>query len=371
MKMLISMALCLFTFAAQAAEYTVSLIGTETYANTQWEATGINDKGQIFGTCQVNLYSQSVSTIFLFDKKSNINFIRDEDYGWIYPVTVNNGSQIIGYGQRPFIWSKALGFHSLDIFNSINLQLTDLNDLGQIIGSYYVDAYGDPKILPYPPVQSSEERPFLWDNGIAKDMGWGSEFAQQIEALGYHVMGITLMSINNKGELAGCFHFGKYNEKQQRFVSAGYRTFFWDGDIHEISLPTSLQYQPYRMQLNNRGVVLLRTDNESYLWSLEKGLQPLVGFNGDKLNDSSVVLGYKNDISGGVPAIWREGNVTTIADLLGVENIYNMAPPYSDNYAIERLDSIVDLNNNGQIVCNGWLWGERHPCLLEPIKKTP
>ena len=41
----------------------------------------------------------------------------------------------------------------------------------------------------------------------------------------------------------------------------------------------------------------------------------------------------------------------------------------SDNYAIESLTSISDINNKGQIPCMGSIWGDQFPCLLEPIKK--
>jgi hypothetical protein len=41
--------------------------------------------------------------------------------------------------------------------------------------------------MTYSSAQDGEKRPFMWDNGAIIDMGTGSEFAQEIEALGYAI----------------------------------------------------------------------------------------------------------------------------------------------------------------------------------------
>ena len=116
-----------------------------------------------------------------------------------------------------------------------------------------------------------------------------------------------------------------------------------------------------------------RTVETTSLWDIEKGLQPLLDFNGIDFNDESTVLGFiKRHLCcreyREIPAIWKDGRCFTIAELLGIESIDSISTPYSDNYSIERIISAVAINNKGQIVCEGWMWGEKQPCILEPIK---
>ena len=109
----------------------------------------------------------------------------------------------------------------------------------------------------------------------------------------------------------------------------------------------------------------------TYLWDNETGLQILPDFYGNLLNDSSIVLGYQrkytccNDYVE-IPGIWKENHFITLAELLGVSDIRNMAPSFADDYEIEGIDQVISMNNKGQIICQGYLWGESHPCILEP-----
>lgn len=350
MLRILSVIFCCLSFMSFANEYKVSLLGLGSSPDIQCSVAAINDKGQILGSYNETL-NYNKSKIYLLDSKNGLTLIEAKDQA-VYPITMNNVGQVLGHGNKPFIWSKALGLRWLDIFNSTYVKATDLNDLGQIIGSYQL-------------VGSNEAmRPFMWDYGVVTDMGPGSDFSKSIESLGFHIMEIQLMSINNKGELAGYFAYGKYNEKKKKYVRVGYECFYWDGEAHIIPLPVFLVQEPNLMKVNNHGAVLICDFYGNYFWRLEQGLETINNFSGSAINDSNTVLGWSSG-----PAIWKDGVIISIGDLLGVADIEHLAPLYSDDYAIEKLTNFMDINNKGQILCLGYIWGDTYPCLLEPIKK--
>lgn len=387
MNIIISALICFSTLMlpliATAANYKVSMIGTESITGMQWSVTGINNKGQVYGSCTEYVpYQNSKQSLFICDDKNVFELIDGTDHQknyYLNPSAANNNGWVVGHwnGQSSsFIWSKALGLRAFDVDGYFKSSLTKndtnnfstpiaLNDLGQVIGTYYTHSRGN--------------RPFLWDNGVLCEMGIGSEFAQQFEELGFHVIDIKLTAINNKGELGGYLQYGKYNEKKKIYVPAGYKTFFWDGVPHILPLPSDIE-APEVVKLNYNGVVLVRIripDRENvhnqvtYLWDIENDLQILPDFHGNTLNDSSIVLGTIRQYTccrewEEIPAIWKEGCCITLAELLGVSNIRNIAAPYSESYEIERIDQVISINNKGQIVCIGCLWGESHPCILAP-----
>jgi hypothetical protein len=171
-------------------------------------------------------------------------------------------------------------------------------------------------------------------------MSENSDFAKQFENLGFHIMDIKLKAINNKGELAGYFEFGKYNEKKKSFVRAGYKTFFWDGNPHILPLNSDSDY-PEVVKLNYNGVVLVRDNTwnrlnnqniqTTYLWDIENGIRIIDDFYGYNLNDSSTVLGFQKKYTYcrdyvEIPAIWKDGYCITLSELLGVSDIHEIAP---------------------------------------------
>jgi len=354
---------CFLSFPSFANEYKVSLLGLELIPEAQRRVISINDKGQVLGSYQDSHDYRSI--IYLFDSKNGLTFIEAKDQS-LFPTTTNNLGQVLGFGNKPFIWSKTFGLRWLDIFNSTCVQAQDINDLGQIIGSYQ-------------PVGSNEAmRPFMWDYGVVTDMGPGSEFSKSIEFLGYHIMEIRLMSINNKGELVGYFAYGKYNEKKKKYVRVGYECFYWDGDMQILPVPVELTSPPNTMSVNNHGSIMISIEQwisyTTYLSNVEVGFIKIPNFFGRVLNDANIILGYEhidhpNLVDCTAQVVWRNGVVSSISELLGVTDINQLAPSYSDNYDIEALSDFVDINNKGQIPCTGFIWGDAYPCLLEPIKK--
>lgn len=335
-----------------AAEYEASLIEMNNSPDYCLTVRTINDKGLIVGSCQNITKPSAASEIFFYDIKDGFRILKMNDQHSCYPISINNAGQVLGYSHKPFFWSKTLGFRWIEVFNSNSVGVTEFNDLGQIIGNYYLN---------------NRDRPFLWEYGVAMDMGPGSEFASQFEVLGYHVMEIRLLTINNKGELAGVFCYGKYNQKTKKYVTVGQKLFFWDGDVHVLPIEHS---SVSTMSLNNKGELMICGDY-TCIWNIMEELIYIPGFKGRKINDQSVVLGSAISEEETLPAIWKNGSVNTIAQLLDVENVLDIGPPYSDDYLIEGLYGFEDLNNQGQLLCTGTIWGDPYPCLLSPIKAAP
>ena len=387
-----------FSHALCAAEYKVSLVGTEGISNPSFSGTYINDNGQVFGTInyQYVYISDQKKGLSIFSEdnisgkvKKNLDkvdkttdFDDDDDYhdydddtsdkevkftpclnSYEGHLIFNNNNQMLvkGYWGAACLWNPVSGLQSINVFNNSDVQTIDLNDSGQVIGGYQ-KTYG-----------RGDLRPFFWDNGVATDMGPGSEFTQKFEAVGYHVMDIKLTSLNNKGEITGHFTVGKYNAKQNRYVEIGKRLYFyWNGSINIIPLQT--KRDNLEMKLNNTGSVLINIGYKTYLWNIENGLQEIPDFYGYDFNDSNVILGklydydYHNDEERVYPVIWKKGSFTKISELLNKKDLSDLAPAYSDSFDVEEIKEISGINNKGQIVAMGLVWGEWHPCIIEPIE---
>lgn len=351
-------------------EYKLTSTGAELIIDQydiDWNIDGITDNSKMFGKIWKSENHQRKSDeIFTFDQKNGFIFFGQSA---ICSLVANNVGQLVGYGYfnkigewKIFIWSKALGFHFLDIKGfDVNNNLK-LNDLSQVIGftstwngEYYLD------------------KSFIWDNGVITKIEPDTEFAYQFESLGFHVMSIRLMGLNNKGELIGYIGHGKFNEKQKKYVLTGYQAFFWDGDIHLISLPKNIKFPLEKMIVNHKGTVLLNTYNETYLWDRETGVKLIPNFKGYAMNDNEIIIGTignppceGNEDS--IPAIWKDEKIIRVAQLLGVDDVKNLAPAFSDNYAIEAIKEVHGLNNKAQMTCKGLIWGKWYPFILEPSK---
>ena len=187
---------------------------------------------------------------------------------------------------------------------------TDFNDKGQVIGGCYPDN---------PTGIHSDSRPFFWGNGVVADMGPGSEFSKNIECLGYHVVHIQLISINNMGEIAGYFAFDNNNGIKNKSGIFGCEAFFWNGNLHILPIPEPLKDQPQLLHVNDIGSVLLYNGGpDTYLWSVEEGLVVIHNFLATSFDDSSNII-LRNSESG--PAVWNNGVITVIDSEIIPKNI--------------------------------------------------
>jgi len=203
-------------------------------------------------------------------------------------------------------------------------------------------------------------------------MGIGSEFVKQIESCGYNLTNIQLKSINNSGHIVGYLTCGKYNEKTKKYVGIESFPFYWDGTIHIIPVALSINFpreDDFKIKINNNGSVLIVPygDTTSYIWSKENGLKIISDLEGKAINDLNVVLGHNS--------ICVDNKTIAFSELLGINDIYDMAPPYSDTFSIERIaigrEAVLEINNKGQIFCMGYMWGVWYPCILNPKGISP
>lgn len=214
------------SIAAYAIEYKFSLLGTETMGEIHYwkygRHFGINDKGQMFGVC---LCEEKYSVYFIDQPKERVTFIHSNNQS-LNPIALNNLGQIVGTvlesvkNNSLFLWSEDLGLKKINILNSEDARPIALNDCNQILGVYKTD--------------DNKFRQFLWNNGLVNDIGIGSEFVKQIESYGYNLTNINSTSINNNGDIIGYLTYGKYNEKQNKYVSTESFPFYWDGNFHII-----------------------------------------------------------------------------------------------------------------------------------------
>ncbi len=216
----------------------------------------------------------------------------------------------------------------------------------------------------YQPKGAVDSRPFKWDNGVVSDLGVGSKFAQKFESIGVYPLKIQVETINNRGELAGFVDCGKFNLLTGKYTLVKREVFFGDGELHLVEFP--LSSYTYKIKLNNVSELLCVTgDYMSYLWNLGTGLKSVDGLHGIDFNDRQIVLGYlRLDNGDSVPGLWINNKIMTLAQLLNVEDIHHLAQPYSPSFEPESIDSVVGINNKGQIAGECSVWGDRYPCIL-------
>lgn len=369
-----------FSSILDSSEYKISLVGTEclvdvfvNYENYEDNISiGINDNGQVFGI----LNKKNTTEMYICDPQKGISLINQAMIGlsssdWQpYKLILNNNNQILfGDGEKIYLYDLISGLQIIDPISNLQAmenspiygysQPMSFNDKGQIIGK--IEFYGNNGYYAH--------RPFFWENGTIIDMGPNSKFSQEFEKKGYYILDLRLNSLNNKGEIAGEFTYGKFNERKNEYVKIGKKAFFWNDEIHVISLPADSNNFA-KIKLNNKGTVLILTETNyeknSYIWNLEQGLKEVSGFMACDLNDENIILGQSKYMNR--PAIWKDGYHISIAQLLGNKDLSNLAPPYSDTYEVERIEKIIGLNNKGQILGIGYVWGEYHPCIIEPNK---
>lgn len=355
---------CFIKLSLTCAEYSANFIGTESLSTVCSACFDMNNEEQFSGV--------SDSKILFIDKNNGIYFLDKKDikdsngnslgiYDYFGNTLINNDEKLVCSCSRgSFTFDKKSGIQWIKGIHNV----IAVNDFDQIIAE----------------TNSSPRRPCLWNNGEIIDMGLGSELSQQIEYHGYHVMNINLKAINNNGEIAGTFEYGKFNEKNKKWYQIGSQPFFWNGYAHIISI-SGISLHGATVKLNNQGVVMIPSwDNnevKTFLWDIHNGLQQIRGFSGSDLNDTGWILGRmvigKDDHGEDkyAEALWRDGMATSLEELLSIKDLDNLSPRYSDSYSIERIYNFRKINNKGHILCDGQLWGEAHPCILMPKKLTP
>lgn len=276
-------------------------------------------------------YTKNVGGFFILDELNQMSLIQipDEHLGedlFSYNVFLNNSNQAVI--QSIFYWYFYDQNYEIQKFSKTFNEINCLNDLGQILINNSMDKTA--KILSNDGVSE-----------INQDSELGKKLKKMIFFDSNH---IELHQINNSGVILGEFkndHYGSF--------------FAWDGQLHLFHFIDSKRIS--KNSLNNQGVIMLSIprDNRTVLWDKKDGYREITDFLGDKLNDSSTIVGnitikghfpWEDKL---VPAVWQEGEIIMFSDLLG-----------QDFSNIE----IVDINNNGQILFSYKEEGKKSFCVM-------
>ncbi len=219
--------------------------------------------------------------------------------------------------------------------------MCDLSD------SYYIGCYK----------KNNTNYQFLYNERNLVNLDVNSDFSKHFEKIGYSPTNIWLRSVNNKGQVAGLFSYGRYDYNLRKFVTVGEEVFFWDGHIiHIIPLPKAPTKGAF-VKLNNVGSLLVYTydTKTTFFWNERRGIQSIPGFTGHKINDLNVIIG-EDDIK--TPLIWKEGEVLNLSEMLG----WDVSISYC--YGINKFN---DINNKSQILCTN---PSNVVYIIEPINST-
>jgi hypothetical protein len=323
--------------------YQISIIESE---NMIW--TGLSDpkickfnnKCQIFGYCSKK--NDSVKKAFMLSNNI-LSYFDLPDFR--YYNTTHEAVNQIGHFfltdlNSSYLCNMETGEkEKIDLPVGMRPFVTSLNDEDEIIFNQYYQEY------------------YIWKKGIIEILGNPKAIKEELEQFGFRkIKNICLCEKNSKGEMIGYFEN----------VSNEY--FFWDGQLHYI--PNSNKNSFFDFHINDAGVVMLSdgTQGPTSLWHKDVGIiDEIPNFHGIKINNASTILGYFRKGTKEVPAIWKNGRVFTIAELLGVEDLSKIPIFQRPSMSLPG-HLILDINDNDQILSNCWIENRLYPCIIEPVK---
>lgn len=196
-----------FTSAEELPRYRFIDLGL--FCTDGSNASAVNEKGQVVGTCQVD---QS-HFIFLWDKDDGLKIIDNPANGYISSIKLNNHGQIAiltseGSKQQLFLWDPSMGFWQLETYQA-NMRLIGLNDKSQVLGEVSNQSY-------------------LWDHGMKINLT--TLFKEQVQGDWSSIRG---SSINNHGHIA----FSAHKSQSPGNDSWGTRSFLWSDGSFKMIMP--------------------------------------------------------------------------------------------------------------------------------------
>ncbi len=302
-------------------------------------AKAINDLGQVVGSRYANgehpfFWDKNSGTIYLYPPSAS--------YGFAFPTAINNLGQMLGntytyfgpYGQnRAFVWENGsdminLGTLGTGSYGNSYTFGKAINNLGQVVG-YSSTTDGD--------------RAFLWEK---------SSGMSNLGTLGGNYSSAT--DINDLGQVIGT----------SSTADGQNRAFFWDNNSGMINLGTLGGNNSSATDINDLGQAIGTSttadgQNRLFFWDKSSGMINLGSLGGNNnsataINNLGQVIGESYTADGqNRPFFWdKSSGMSDLNDLV-------FAPDWI-------LNSVVGINNAGQIVGNGLYNGQTRAFLLTP-----
>lgn len=335
-----------------AVEYDVQDIGT--LQTKESRPIAINNKGQILGWYDIDV-SKDGRHYFLRDQNGDFHEIVEDKsithsnvpqqyqfmrVDWRY---LTNDGQVYGTFTLPnenpilFVWNKYNGVVKLG--KMPGKEISAINDLGQVL-IQYVESYDqNGKLI---------RQPAIWKNGVITTLK-GLEGNIGIESDDSHGF-----DINNKGEVVGCSRV--YLSYKNTLYQQVHAVKWVNGEAIDLHKAVPKSTYTTANTINDLGDIavsgyLIRADGSvisHYMYSTSKAMgtkyfisqdynHNFIDRNGKQENVNS----YTNKTFSDYDSIWM------------------------------HLNLLVDINDNGEMVCLGTtVYGELHIILLTPIKQT-
>ena len=340
--------------AAGDAKYTVTPLGTLT-GGTYSRAYDINDSGWVVGEADVASGTENGTRGFIW--KPGTGMVNLGSLGTRSLARgINNAGKVVGYskvGDGPgvaFTWTESEGMKELPLAGRFS-DGWGINDSDAVVG--------------YGLNEGGEEHGFRWAGATEIDLG----------SLGGSLS--NAYSINGVGNVVG----------YSATAAGNARAFYWDGTrMNPLSVLADDQ-DSIANRINNHNQVVGRIDqyyceeicipngatNECYLSCTPTGAQPffwesgvmkelgtLEGGFGEALgiNDAGAVVGWSTNGQGKQAFLWELANENA-----GMVNLNGLIAAGSGWV----LRTATAINNHGQIVGYGDLYGVEQAFLLTPI----
>lgn len=186
-------------------------------------ATDINDNGQVTGDGLTSTPGQK--NAFLWTMATGMQFLGGLGPGSTsYGQGINNIGQVVGQSGHAFLWTAQTGMQDLGTLNGGYSTANGININGQVVGE-------------------SDNRAFLWQNGVMTSIGNS---------------GSSALAINDNGQVVGNFltNGGSYgsaqsinNNGQAVGSSASGHAILWDGGMQDLG-----NWSP--LHINDKGQIV-------------------------------------------------------------------------------------------------------------------
>ena len=351
-KVILFFFLCLFSTNSYAVEYKIAnQYHADDFDNAS--ITGLGNNGRIYGNYPLRSKWNYDKKPFYFDLSSGFNIYNLGNNVELKSFSPNG--HMLGYNQTKynFVFVDELsGIQKIKFTDSDEtFEVKVMNDNGQILGT---GGFCRENIH-----RHFYKKCYIWDHGNTTEITSEIDKCFTISFPG--ASSVQLDSFNNKGTYVGNF-YNLFNPKDTHkiFVYKDKQIFVTPTIQHPGTIPNPLM-------INNKDEVLISVCKDSYIWNyFDDKLEKIYDFLALKINDSSTIIGYivsfeKNWLSVEKPAIWKEGKVIPLLELLDTEDVKTITEDSDE----ERI-KIVDINNHGDILIRADL----NYYVLEPISDS-